>query len=164
MRHNIATTFVTLFSSALLIAASGTRTPQATPVVLPASAEPQSASGQTPAVKDKPTEEQIKNWPLEMRAQYLAGNFIEELPNFIVTENVIRMDRMQGQKEWQTQDKLEIEVTYSHKKGDSYKVLKQNGKAVSQKYEKTVGATSMGEFGEIIALLNRGQFGKPRQE
>jgi hypothetical protein len=113
---------------------------------------------------EPPSEEQIKNWPFEMRAQYFAGRFLDELPNFVVTEKMQRMERAPGQTAWKATDQLEIELTYTPAKGDRSKLLRRNGKPASTEYEKVEGATSMGEFGEIMALLFKAQFGKPRPE
>lgn len=112
----------------------------------------------------KPTPEQIQSWPFEMRAQYFASQFLETLPNFVVTQQVTRMARASGSKDWQTTDTLEIELTFSHQKGDSSQLLKRNNKAVTEKYEGITGATSTGEFGAIIGDLFQAQFQAPKSE
>ncbi len=111
-----------------------------------------------------PSEAQIQSWPFEMRAQYYASQFITTLPNFVVNQHVTRMERAPGRKDWQTTDTLEIELTFSHQKGDSYKLLKRNHKPVTEKYEGLAGATSSGEFGGIINDLFKAQFQAPRAE
>lgn len=111
---------------------------------------------------EPPSAEQIKSWPFEARAQYFAGRFLDNLPNFIVMEKVQRFAR--EQQNWKATDQLEIERTYSHATGDRLKLLRRNGKPVISEYEKIDGASSIGEFGAIMALLFRAQFSKPREE
>ena len=120
--------------------------------------------GYAQLVSQEPTSEEIQKWPLERRAQYHASHYLETLPDFIATQQIKRMDRSQGKKDWLIKDSLEIELTYTAKAGDSYKLLKQNGKAVKGKYDASLGATSMGEFGEIMALLFKARFLKSQKE
>jgi hypothetical protein len=121
------------------------------------------------AITDRePSAEEIKRRPFQDQARYHAGKFLEELPNFIVTQIVSRFVRTPGKQDWQTQDKLEIELTYSDKDGEKFKLLKVDGRPTSQKYETLGGATSTGEFGGMIAALvdpqSRAQFKELRKE
>ncbi len=97
--------------------------------------------------------EALKRLPLLEQARYHAAEFMEELPNFIVTQFVTRYAQTPQQKDWQAQDKLEIELTYSVKNGEKFKLLRLNGKPTSQNYEQLGGATSTGEFGSMLAAL-----------
>ncbi len=111
-----------------------------------------------------PTPDEVQKWSFEKRAQYYASQYLENLPDFIVNQQIKRMQHSQGNKDWQVVDDLVIELTYTAKKGDVYKLLKQNGKPVKRKYDPSLGATSMGEFGEIMALLFKARFLKSRQD
>ena len=74
--------------------------------------------------------------PLLEKARRHAAQFIDELPNFIVTQFITRSIRPPGQKDWQAEDKLEVELTFQEKAGEKFKLLKLNNKATSQTYEK----------------------------
>jgi hypothetical protein len=91
--------------------------------------------------------------PLLEQARYHAGEFMEELPNFIVTQFVTRYAQTPQQKDWQVQDKLEVELSYRAKEGEKFKLLRLNGKPTNQTYEQLGGATSTGEFGSMLAAL-----------
>ena len=101
----------------------------------------------------KPAEEEIKQWPLPQQAAYRAATYMAELPNFLVTEIVSRSTRVAHQKDWQAQDKLEIDLAYGGKKGETYTLKKMNDRPTSQSFEKVFGATSSGEFGGFLAGL-----------
>lgn len=97
--------------------------------------------------------EALKRLPLLEQARYHAAEFMEELPNFIVTQFVTRYVQTPQQKDWQAQDKLEVELSYSAKQGEKFKLLRLNGKPTNQNYEQLGGATSTGEFGSMLAAL-----------
>src|SRR5262245_12309526 len=59
--------------------------------------------------------EALKRLPLLEQARYHAAEFMEELPNFIVTQFVTRYAQTPQRKDWQAQDKLEVELSYSTK-------------------------------------------------
>ena len=82
-----------------------------------------------------------------------AAEFAEELPNFIVTQLVSRYVRTPENKDWQLEDKLEIELTYRTGKGEEFKLLRVNGKPTVQSYKDIGGSTSTGEFGSMLAAL-----------
>lgn len=91
--------------------------------------------------------------PLLEQARYHAAEFMEELPNFVVTQLVARSVRTPDAKDWREEDKLEIELTYRVKKGEQFKLLRLNGKPTQMTYESLGGATSTGEFGSMLAAL-----------
>lgn len=91
--------------------------------------------------------------PLLEKARLHAEQFIEELPNFIVTQYIARSIRPPGQKDWQADDKLEVELSFQEKVGEKFKLLKINNKPTSQTYESIGGATSTGEFGLMLEGL-----------
>lgn len=101
----------------------------------------------------EPTAEELAKLPLIEQARYHAMKFLDELPNFIVTQFVTRSVQTPEQKDWQKRDKLEIELTYQIKKGEQFKLLKLNDKPTSMTYDSIGGATSSGEFGTMLAGL-----------
>ena len=94
-----------------------------------------------------------KTLSLLEQARRHALEFAEELPNFIVTQIVTRYVRTPEKKDWQLEDKLEIEVTYRVGKGEEFKLLRVNGAPARQSYEQIGGSTSTGEFGSLLAGL-----------
>jgi hypothetical protein len=110
---------------------------------------------QTPKEEDRAAARAaaLARLPLLEQARYHAAEFVEELPNFIVTQFVTRSVRAPERKDWQVEDKLEVELTYRAKKGEQFKLLHLNGKPTQLSYEQLGGATSSGEFGSILAAL-----------
>ena len=101
----------------------------------------------------QPAPEDLAKLPLIEQARYHAMKFLDELPNFIVTQYVQRSIQTPAQKDWQKQDKLEIELTYRVKEGEKFKLVKMNDRPTSMSYESLGGATSTGEFGSMLAAL-----------
>jgi len=93
----------------------------------------------------------IARLPLLEQARQHALDFAEELPNFIVTQNVTRYIKIGGTKDWQLADRLEIELTYRVGKGEEFNLLRIDGKPAKQAYAEIGGATSSGEFGSTLA-------------
>src|SRR5262245_66636996 len=62
--------------------------------------------------------------PLLDQARNHAAEFMDDLPNFVVTQIVTRSVRTAKRKEWQQQDKLEIEVRYRAKAGGQSKQVR----------------------------------------
>jgi len=107
-------------------------------------------------VRDKPPENReamIAKLPLLEQARRLALDFDEELPNFIVTQNVTRYSQAPGDKDWKVEDRLEIELTYRVGKGEDFNLLRIDGKPARQSYTEIGGATTTGEFGSLITAL-----------
>jgi hypothetical protein len=98
-------------------------------------------------------EAMIAKLPLLEQARQHALDFAEELPNFIVTQNVTRYTQAPGDKDWQLDDRLEIELTYRAGKGEDFNLLRIDGKPARQTYAEIGGSTSTGEFGSMIAAL-----------
>ncbi len=109
-------------------------------------AEPGAEAAPAPAVD-------ISKLPLIEQARHHALAFMEELPNFIVTQFVTRSVREPEHKDWQAEDKLEIELSYRVKKGEQFKLLKRNDKPTTMSYADLRGATSTGEFGSMLIAL-----------
>lgn len=111
-----------------------------------------------PEVRDRETqpedrEAMIAKLPLLEQARQHALDFAEELPNFIVTQNVTRYLQAPGDKDWKVEDRLEIELTYRVGKGEDFNLLRIDGKPARQTYQEIGGSTSTGEFGSMIAAL-----------
>ncbi len=87
------------------------------------------------------------------QAREHAGDYLEELPNFIVTQFVTRSVRQPDQKDWKDEDKLEIEMSYHEKSGEKFKLIKKNGKETTLSYSNVGGATSTGEFGSVLGAI-----------
>ncbi|MBO0724441.1 MAG: hypothetical protein J2P52_02480 [Blastocatellia bacterium] len=106
--------------------------------------------------------------PLLEQARYHAAEFMEDLPNFIVTQIVTRSVRTPEKKDWQQQDKLEIELTYRTKTGEQFKMVRYNDKPTQLTYQQLKGATSTGEFGSILGALfspqSQAEFKEVRRE
>jgi hypothetical protein len=98
-------------------------------------------------------EAMIARLPLLEQARQHALDFAEELPNFIVTQNVTRYSQAPGDRDWKVEDRLEIELTYRVGKGEDFNVLRVDGKPARQSYTDIGGSTSTGEFGSMIAAL-----------
>jgi len=106
-----------------------------------------------PPEPERPSPEEIAKWPLLEQARYHALEFTEELPNFIATQFVTRAERKPTSKDWEPQDKLEIELSYHTAKGEKFKLLKINDKPTQRSYDSLQGTTSTGEFGSMLLAL-----------
>jgi hypothetical protein len=95
----------------------------------------------------------LSKLPLLEQARHHALEFMEELPNFIVTQFITRSVRTPELKDWKAEDKLEVELTYRAKKGEQFKLLKRNDKPTMMSYDELRGATSTGEFGSMLGAL-----------
>ena len=98
-------------------------------------------------------EAMIAKLPLLEQARRHALDFDEELPNFIVTQNVTRYSQAPGDKDWKVEDRLEIELTYRVGKGEDFNLLRIDGKPARLSYMDIGGSTTTGEFGSMIAAL-----------
>lgn len=98
-------------------------------------------------------EAMIARLPLLEQARQHALDFAEELPDFIVTQNVTRYSQTPGNKDWKLEDRLEIELTYRVGKGEDFNLLRIDGKPAKQTYTDIGGSTSTGEFGSMLAAL-----------
>jgi len=134
------------------------------------------ATTETAAGAPAPTEEELRlarnaaltRLPLLEQAREHAAEFVDELPNFIATQFVTRYVRTPEGKEWQVQDKLEVELTYRVKDGEKFKLVRYNDKPTQMSYEGLNGATSTGEFGSMLAALfspqSQAEFKEVRRE
>ena len=124
---------------------------------LPPAEPPPKPTAETVRQKEEeqgePAAADLAKLPLIEQTRYHALKFLDELPNFIVTQIVKRSVQTPEKKDWQEQDKLEIELTYSTQKGEKFKLIKMNDRPSSMSYESLGGATSTGEFGTMLAAL-----------
>ncbi|MBO0859983.1 MAG: hypothetical protein J2P21_16250 [Chloracidobacterium sp.] len=102
------------------------------------------------------------------QARSHAEEFMDDLPNFVVTQIVTRSVRTPKKKEWRQQDKLEIELSYRARTGEQFKLLRYNDKPTQMTYDQLKGATSTGEFGSILGALfspqSQAEFKEVRRE
>ena len=96
----------------------------------------------------------IAAMPFIEQARYYALGYVQELPNFIVNQRVLRYTRDPG-GQWRARDTLEMEVTYEASKGETYKLKSVNGRPASKSYDNVGGASSTGEFGTVLVALFR---------
>ena len=110
----------------------------------------------------------VAKLPLLDQARNHAAEFMDDLPNFVVTQIVTRSVRTAKRKDWQQQDKLEIEVSYSAKTGEQFKLARYNDKPTQLTYDQLKGATTAGEFGSILGALfspqSQAEFKEVRRE
>ncbi len=75
-----------------------------------------------------------------------------QLPNFIATENIRRLEKPNNAEEWNQRDLLSVSVAYSGK-GEMYKLLSINGKLTTKPLKSVGGLKSSGEFGSLLRLI-----------
>ena len=97
--------------------------------------------------------EYISRQPFIEQARYYALEYTDELPNFRVTQFVTRYHRGPADKDWVKSDTLELELAYSDKEGEKYRLLKLNGAPTRMSYDQVAGSTSTGEFGALLSSL-----------
>ncbi|MEP7272016.1 MAG: hypothetical protein ABI882_10970, partial [Acidobacteriota bacterium] len=91
--------------------------------------------------------------PLIEQARWHSLEYMDELPNFSVTQLVSRYEKTSEDRDWKLLDTLEIELSYRIKEGEKFKLLKVNGAAAKTTYEQLGGSTSTGEFGLLLGAL-----------
>src|SRR5262249_32364214 len=115
--------------------------------------DPASEDPESPEARRRAELEALAKLPLIEQARYYALDFARELPNFVVNQVVTRYVEHSASRNWQLQDKLEIELTFQTDKGEQFKMLTIDGKPTTATYDSLVGSTSTGEFGSILAAL-----------
>jgi hypothetical protein len=142
-----------------------TPTPSSGPAPSPPVSEPQADDSPRLRTRDEGPKEMtpeereaaLARLPLLEQARWHAMEFIDDLPNFTVTEIVSRYERTPQSRDWKLIDTLEIELTYRVKEGEKAKLMKVNGKPATTTFENVDGSTSTGEFGLMLAgLFNPG--------
>lgn len=122
------------------------------------------------AEENQPEEPKIdvSKLPLIEQARYHANEFMNDLPNFVVTQIVTRYARTAGKRDFEQQDKLEIELSYRSKTGEQFHLVRYNDKPTTMSYDQLKGATSTGEFGSILGAVfapqSQAEFKEARRE
>jgi hypothetical protein len=80
-------------------------------------------------------------------------DYLEELPDFICQQDVERYFDFEARGAWDRADKLTYELTYSRKKGESYKPINSVGRPVTRALEDSGGSYSRGDFATLLAEL-----------
>src|SRR5215813_12605858 len=110
----------------------------------------------------------VAKLPLLDQARNHAAEFMDDLPKFVVTQIVTRSVRTPKKRDWQQQDKLEIELSYRAKTGEQFKLVRYNDKTTQMTYDQLKGATTAGEFGSILGALfspeSQAEFKEVRRE
>ncbi|MCI0485127.1 MAG: hypothetical protein L0229_00725 [Blastocatellia bacterium] len=103
-----------------------------------------------PSEADESKEEDEESSLIE-QARAHAIEYLQDLPDFIVLQTIKRYARSNPNLPWRLGDTLEVELTYSAGKGETFKVVRVNGKPSDKDYEDLGGASSTGEFGSRLA-------------
>jgi hypothetical protein len=90
--------------------------------------------------------------PVIEQARRYALNYTQELPNFVVNQQVKRLVRDPGGR-WRLRDTLDIEVTFEARTGENYRLQAIDGRPTRRNYNEVGGASSAGEFGTILVAL-----------
>lgn len=90
--------------------------------------------------------------PVIGKAQEVAFEFIEKLPNFICDQITMRSISKTLKPDWKLQDRIQVELIYVNGKED-YKNIRINGKALKKGSPEDTGTWSTGEFGTVLADL-----------
>lgn len=80
-------------------------------------------------------------------------DYLEDLPDFICQQDVERYFDFEARGAWDRADKLTYELTYSRKKGESYKPMNSIGRPPTKSLEQAGGAYSTGDFASMLASL-----------
>lgn len=91
--------------------------------------------------------------PFIEQARYYALEYSDDLPNFRVTQIVTRYVRGLASKDWEKRDSLELELSYSARDGEKYRLIKLDGAPTKMSYDQVGGSTSTGEFGALMSSL-----------
>jgi hypothetical protein len=109
------------------------------------------------ATSEEPTPEEraaaLARLPFIEQARYHALEYTGELPNFRVTQLVTRYARGPASKDWEKRDTLELELSYSDRDGEKYRLVKLNGAPTRMSYDQLGGSTSTGEFGALMGSI-----------
>src|SRR5215831_15894131 len=86
------------------------------------------------------------------RAREVALQYTANLPNFIATETIRRLELPKRSQTWKPDDILTVDVAFSDK-GERYNLLTINGKPTKKTFSQLGGAKSDGEFGTILRWI-----------
>jgi hypothetical protein len=84
--------------------------------------------------------------------RHQALQFANNLPDFLCTQTTQRYSDSTGSGQWQLEDTLEAELSFSEKR-ESYGKVRVNGRPSAKRFESIGGTVSIGEFGSILRTL-----------
>jgi hypothetical protein len=111
---------------------------------------------QNPAVAALPSEKEAAEVLAKARKAALAA--VEDMPDFVVKQQIQRSAAYAGTNNFRNLDKLVVAVSYRSSGQEEYKVLSVNGvlqsnPANKQTYEEVGGTSSTGEFVTVLATI-----------
>ena len=126
------------------------------------------SSQEQPRLTTEPSESQTTNWDVftaDVRKKALQ--FTDDLPDFICRQLTHRYVDPLGGNQWQSQDIVDSELSYSRRQ-ESYSNVKINGRLATKRFESLGNVISIGEFGSILRSLfipeSHAKFWKEREE
>ena len=90
--------------------------------------------------------------PIIEEVRQKVKDYVDELPDFICSQEVERFVDTDGSGTWQRGDNLVYELTYNRKK-ETYKMVRVNGLPADQMRRLVGGASSAGEFASTLDNL-----------
>lgn len=111
---------------------------------------------QNPTEAKLPTEKEAAEVLLKARELTLAA--LEDMPDFVVKQQIQRSAAYAGTNNFRNLDKLVVAVSYRASGEEEYKVLSVNGvpqlnPANKHSYEEVGGTSSTGEFVTVLAII-----------
>jgi hypothetical protein len=109
-----------------------------------------------PSVAKLPTAREAEEALSKARQETLGA--VEEMPDFVVKQDIVRSAAYAGTSNFKNLDKLIVSVSYRASGQAEYKVLSVNGvlqneSSAKQSYEQVGGTSSTGEFVTVLALI-----------
>ncbi|MBE7541424.1 MAG: hypothetical protein M9913_09130 [Bryobacteraceae bacterium] len=86
------------------------------------------------------------------KAEQVAADYVERLPNFLVEQHVTRYKGEGLRPQWKKEDELRVEVMYNDGKED-YTNIRRNGRLLRKADPAETGTWSTGEFGSTLLML-----------
>lgn len=109
-----------------------------------------------PSVAKLPTEKESKELLTKARAATLTA--VEEMPDFVVKQQIARQAAYAGTNNFRSLDRLVVAVNYRSTGQEDYRVLSRNGNVetnstAKSSYEEVGGTSSTGEFVTVLAKI-----------
>jgi hypothetical protein len=103
-----------------------------------------------------PTEKEAAEVLKKARELTLAG--VEEMPDFVVKQQIQRSEAFAGTNNFRNRDKLVVAVSYRAEGREEYKILSVNGvlqtnPTAKQSYSEVGGTSSTGEFVTVLSVI-----------
>ncbi|MDQ3324092.1 MAG: hypothetical protein M3525_16885 [Acidobacteriota bacterium] len=111
---------------------------------------------QNPSTAKPPTEKESNEILAKARSATLAA--VEEMPDFVVKQQVARFAAYAGTNNFRNLDRLVVAVNYRASGQEDYRVLSRNGivqtnSTAKGSYEEAGGTSSTGEFVTVLAKI-----------